>query len=322
MNLFTSTQRMAAGSVENHLTEFVAAALILNPSFRRGFGTILLTDRPFALITKVETQFPYPHGCCPDMRLVLEDGRVLLCENTIDGAETSGDTSNTGQLERYLELPVDGVVYIRGSWKPPTHKVLAHPKYIKPTAREHFLWRDFYNLLEGDVFLNWLRQGFEAMGFTPLLSSIGDLGDPDMEKQLANQRAFAKLWILTRSNLKQMGWHSRIGSRIELYLNNISGKWSRQIFISPYLAEKFLIRVTPRPDHLQAILNTAKEVSVSMSQSQQPTVEIRKIRRPDGLSDVVDIQTSLFNVLRSASKEDEMEQALWNFVGTFVKGIK
>jgi len=320
MNLFTSTQRMAAGSVENHLTEFVAAALILNHSFRRRFGEILLTNRPFALITTVETQVDYPHGCCPDMRLVLGDGRVILCENKIEAVETSGKDHNRGQLERYLDLPVDGVAYIRGSWKPPAHKVLNHPKYIKPTTREHFLWRDFYNLLEGDVFFEWLRQGFEGMGYTPLLPSIGDLSDPDRHKKLANQREFAKLWILTRSNLKQMGWRTQIGSRIELYLDNKSSKWSQQIFISPYLAERFLIRVTPRPGYLQEIFDAAKDVSALMSL--QPTVEVHKIRRKDGLTEVVDIQTSLFNVLRSASTADEMEQALWSFVGKFVKEIK
>jgi hypothetical protein len=254
------------------------------------------------------------------MRLVLGDGRVILCENKIEAVETSGKDSNRGQLERYLDLPVDGVAYIRGSWKPPTHKVLNHPKYIKPTNREHFLWRDFYNLLEGDVFLEWLRQGFEGMGYTPLLSSIGDLSDPDRDKKLANQREFAKLWILTRSNLKQMGWRTQTGSRIELYLDNKSSKWSQQIFISPYLAERFLIRVTPRPGHLPEILDAATDVSALMSL--QPTVEVHKIRRKDGLTEVVDIQTSLFNVLRSASTADEMEQALWSFVGTFVKEIK
>jgi hypothetical protein len=55
---------------------------------------------------------------------------------------------------------------------------------------------------------------------------------------------------------------------------------------------------------------------------QQPTVEVHKIKREEGFTKVVDIQTSLFNVLRSASTADEMEQALWSFVGTFVKEIK
>ena len=321
MNLFTSTQRMAAGSVENHLTEFVAAALILNASFRRGFAEILLATRPFALITTVETQVPdYPHGCCPDMRLVLGDGRIILCENKIEAVESSTKDSSMGQLERYLDLAADGVAYIRGSWKPPTHKVLNHPKYIKPANREHFLWRDFYNLLEGDVFLEWLRKGFEDMGYTPLLSSIGDLSDPDRDKKLANQKEFAKLWILTRSNLEQMGWHTKADSRIELYLDSKSSQWSKQIFISPYKSERFLIRVTPHPGHLLDIRDAAKDVSASMFL--QPTVEVHKIKREEGFTKVVDIQTSLFNVLRSASTADEMEQALWSFVGTFVKEIK
>ena len=319
MNLFTSTQRMAVGSVENHLTEFVAAALILNHSFRRGFGEILLVTQPFAPITAVETQVDYQNGCCPDVRLSLGDGRVILCENKIEAVETSAKDSNRGQLERYLDLGVDGVAYIRGSWKPPTYKVLNHPKYIKPANREHFLWRDFYNLLQGDVFLEWLRKGFEDMGYTSLLSSIGDLSDPDRDKKLANQREFAKLWTLTRSNLKQMGWHTQTGSRIDLYLDNKSSQWSKQIFVSPYMAERFLIRVTPRRGHLQDILDAARDVSVSMFL--RPMVEVQKIKRKDGLTEVVDIQTSLFNVLRNASTPDDMEKALCGFVSAFVKEI-
>ena len=321
MNLFTSTQRMAAGSIENHLTEFFAAALILSDSFRRGFAKILLTKPSFAPITKVETQVHYPHGCCPDMRLTLDDGRVILCENKIEAIETQARDSDKGQLERYLDLPVDGVAFIRGSWKPPTRKVLNHPKYIKPAAREHFLWRDFYRLLlGGDVFLGWLRQGFEGMGFTPPLSSIGDLNDPDREKKLANQREFAKLWIPTRSSLRQMGWRSHPGSRIELYLYNRSGQWSQRIFVSPYLAERFLIRITPRRGHLSEVLEAAKNVSASLSS--QPTVEVHKIKRAEGRIEVVDIQTSLFNVLRGASEPDKMEKALYRFVMAFVKEIK
>jgi len=311
---------MAEGSVEDHLTEFIAASLTLSHSFRDGFAEILLANCPFAPITAVETQVNYPHGCCPDMRLTLSDGRVILCENKIEAVETPGKDPTRGQLERYLELPVDGVAYIRGSWKPPAPKVLDHLKYIKPVNREHFLWRDFYTLLQGDVFLEWLRQGFEGMGYTPPLSSIGDLSDPNRDKKLANQKEFAKLWLLTRSNLKQMGWRTQTGSRIELYLYNDSSNMSQQIFISPYLAERFLVRVTPRPGRLRDVFDALKPVSTSMSV--QPTVEVHRIMRKNGLTEVVDIQTSLFNVLRSASTAEEMEQALWSFVSAFLKKIE
>jgi len=311
---------MAEGSVEDHLTEFVAAGLTLNHSFRQGFAEILLDNYPFSPIKKVETHTYNPPGCYPDIRFTLADGRIILCENKIEAVETLGKDPSRGQIERYLKLPIDGVAYIRGSWKPPSQKVLGHPKYIKPATREHFLWRDFYSILKGGVFLEWLRQGFESMGFTPPLDSIGDLRDPDEKKKLANQREFAKLWLLTRSNLKQMGWSTEIGSRIELYLCNDSTKWSQDIFISPYLAERFLIRITPRKGHRSDVLNAAK--SVSALKAVKPTVEVHKVRRKNGLTEVVDVQTSLFNVLRSESTPREMEQALWSVVSAFVKKIK
>ena len=254
---------MASGSVEDHLTEFIAAALAMNSHFRKGFAEKLLANHSFSPIATIETQACFPlHGCIPDMLLTLEDGRVILCENKIEAIETLGKDESKGQLEKYLKLPVDGVAYIRGSWKPPDAKVLEHPKYIKPATREHFLWRDFYDLLmQDDVFLQWLRQGFENMGYTPPLPPIGDLNDPDENKRFANQKEFAKLWSLTRTNLRELGWRSETGSTIELYLENNSSKWSHQyVFICPSPAERFIIRITPREGHTSDIVNAVKEV--------------------------------------------------------------
>jgi hypothetical protein len=52
------------------------------------------------------------------------------------------------------------------------------------------------------------------------------------------------------------------------------------------------------------------ETSLSAWISFQPTVEVQKIRRGDDLTEVLDIQTVLFNVLHGASGRDEIEKAL------------
>ena len=91
-------------------------------------------------ILSVETQVRYPDaGCRPDIRLTLANGRIILCENKIEAIETAGKDETKRQIDRYLELPVDGVVYIRGSWDPPAKKVIENPKYTRPSIREHFL---------------------------------------------------------------------------------------------------------------------------------------------------------------------------------------
>ena len=64
------------------------------------------------------------------------------------------------------------------------------------------------------------------------------------------------------------------------------------------------------------------ETSLSAWISFQPTVEVQKIRRGDDLTEVVGIRTSPFNILHGASGPDEMEKALWRFVGAFLKTVE
>ena len=324
MNLFTSTQNMVARSLEDHLTEFIAAALTLNAQFRVDFCEILLANSPIwppPPILSVETQVSYPDaGCRPDIRLTLANGRVILCENKIEAIETAGKDETKEQIDRYLELPVDGVVYIRGSWDPPAKKVTGNPKYIRPANREHFLWRDFYKILRGDVFLAWIAGGFERMGFTPPLPSIGDLKDPEPVTRERNKRNFAKLWSLTRTQLQMIGWNSQAGSIIELYIDNQNSKWTEKIFISPGFVERFLVRITPRADHIGKILDAIKEATSEILI--QPKVATHKIKRTRGLIDVVDIETSLFEVLGKSANTESMEKTLWEYVGSIIKKMK
>ena len=54
------------------------------------------------------------------MLLQLSNGQRIICEHKLEALETVGPVEDErGQLERYLDLPVEGVVYVRSSWKPP-----------------------------------------------------------------------------------------------------------------------------------------------------------------------------------------------------------
>ena len=176
MNLFWST-RMLADEKEHHLTEFLAAALHTSDKFRTAYADYLFAD--FANkhnwappeIESIKTQVNIPETTCPPAMLItLADGKTIACEHKLDAPETLASAEeHLTKMRQYLDLAVDGLIYIRISCKPPTPDVMTHTKYIHPHNRAHFLWQDLYPLLSCDdhVLLKWLQEGFEWLGFTP-----------------------------------------------------------------------------------------------------------------------------------------------------------
>lgn len=171
MNLFLDT---LSTSGENHLTAFFAAALELCPTVREAYAEFVLGAFAHARgwescrIEQVETQVPFGGTtCCPDMLLTLSNGKKIVCEHKLESHETLGpECDERGQLERYLDLPVDGLIYVRTTRKAPAQCVLDSLKYVRPATEVHFLWRDFYGLLarSDDRFIQWLREGFDTLG--------------------------------------------------------------------------------------------------------------------------------------------------------------
>ena len=223
---------------EDLLTEFLAATLRADKVFSSRFASLLLATGIQDPPGSIETQVDYPSGC-PDMRLTLADGRTILVENKLDAAETlrwSDEAEEPEpQLERYLTESVNGVAYIRADWKPPKAEVLAHPHYLSPQDRPHYLWRDLHPLLAGcDNLLSvWLREAFEIFGFTPPLPGVGDLQDPDRAARLVARENFAKHWDRLRARVGRMGWKSEIGDKAQLYLTAINSLAIEAVFVSP-----------------------------------------------------------------------------------------
>src|SRR6185295_19965327 len=92
MNLFLSTRRLTSAK-EDHLTEFLAAALEADRAFRDAYA--LLTN-PCTMATS------------------------FACEHKIEASEAIGEEAGEGravrrQLERYRKLPIDGLAYLRSS---------------------------------------------------------------------------------------------------------------------------------------------------------------------------------------------------------------
>lgn len=324
MNLFLSTRRLVTGK-EDHLTEFSAGALDIDPSFRQSYVDFVL--RPFAkrnqwpppVISAVDTQRPFP-GCCPDMCLTLQDGHLIVCEHKIDAIETMGPEGDDGQepaaqLERYLGLPVDGLVYVRAGWKPPDLEVLNNEKYVRPHNREHSLWRDFFPLLEGSThpFTAWICEGFRRLGFTPPHPVVGDLSVPE------NRRNFAKLWSATRSLGHSLGWRVGTGSVVELYFDKPASSLASKVWVCPR-DEQLLVRATPREKANESEVESRLH-TVAARLPIPAEVERHSVRRVEGKAVVIDAWCPLRLALREAQTREDLERKLVEFVGPFLMAL-
>lgn len=318
MNLFLSTRSLTAAR-EDHLTEFFAAALEVSEPMRSGYYDLAI--RPYAAaqgwrrchIVDISTQCLFAGTtCCPDMVLTLSNGKRIACEHKIESPETMGpQLEESGQLGRYLRLPIDGLVYVRASWKPPELAVLRHPRYIRPRIGEHFLWRDFYPLLTAakDPLARWLREGFERLGYTPH-SQVGDLATE------AERRNFAKLWAKTRSHAHGLGWHVGAGSIVQLYLKRNRRSLASEVFIQP-VANRFQIRVTPHRSERDRCCIALRSAAESCSWPVQ--FEENTVARTGGKTNVCDLYVSAVDLLgRRHLAPHRIEDRLFRFVSGFL----
>lgn len=303
MNLFWETRHLTQAR-EDHLTCFIAAALECDPLFRSAYERSILEPLTVSgrapSIASVSIQVAFAdHRSQPDMVLNLSDGRRLICEHKIDATETvqlTEDGVTSLQLERYLALPgVDAVAYFRSSLKPPADAVLDHPKYLRPAAAPHFLWRDLYRpLVAGDQPISvWLRDGFERLGFTPPLPHIGRLWPDSEEAVKDNQRNFGKLWHSTRNHVSGF-WKIETGSRCELYLTPKAQGLVNLASVSPLIQDGSLLRFRVLTE-LEAIDEVRRRLeSVIPALPVQPDLVVG--RRPNGTPSI-DLLASLRLVL-------------------------
>lgn len=330
MNLFWSTRALTY-SREDHLTEFFASALTISPSFRKSYFDLVLKDFVTGKgwidspIVDIQTQIGFEGTtCCPDMILRLSNGKSIACEHKLDALETIGpERDQRAQLIRYLDLPIDGLLYVRTAWRPPDAQVLRHPKYVRPAGREHFLWRDFYPLLvaEKGLFFNWIREGFERLGFTPPHPSIGEMSGSDEETNRMNRKNFAKLWGPTRSLAHSLGWKVHSDSIVELYLTENISSIAAWVFVSPARFDRFLFRVTPRENSQERIYSLLLAATSNMPERTE--VVVHPIPRKEGKTAVIDFITSLREILGDKPlNNDIIETKLVNFIEPLLRSLQ
>lgn len=328
MNLFLNTRHLT-GRREDHLTEFFAAALEIDSWFRKAYAKLVIA--PFAEkndwaapdIVSVETQISFDeYAARPDMVITLRDGHVIACEHKLEAIETLVALNQISdepvpQLARYLMIPeIDAVVFVRETLKPPNQGVLQNPKYICPKDRQHFLWRDFYPLLESSAHLycQWLCKGFQVLGFTPPHPVVGDLSLPE------NQKNFAKLWLATRSRVHDLGWRVGTGSVVELYLEKPNAILVSQVWICPR-NEQLLVRATPTSNAvIHEVLDRLKSVQMGIAKD-LTCIEEHTVRRILGNVQVIDAWAPLRVVLDEHANGEDLERRLLEFVGPILDAM-
>lgn len=345
-NLFLRTQALATGRREDHLTEFIAAALTYSPKFAAAYVDLIIGQSradwgPLRLVG-VETQVSYARNR-PDMRLYLEDKsgrrRTVIVEHKIEAAETiqitaAGDavvTESTEmdepqpelQLARYVRLPdVDGVIYVRESAKSIDPTVLTSERYIRPARahEQHFLWRDLRPLLdpinEDTPIVGWLREAFDKVGYVQPLATIGDLNDGDKDARERNRQNFQRLWRSTVAEARASGWRDvNFGSVSELYIEDHPASDAEWVWVNPAKGAMFVIRVNLHdPTGNDAFLKDCEMQVLPALQALigAPSVfaEAVRLRRQKGPRSVIDIVAPQRAVLGANEDVEVMEERL------------
>jgi len=278
------------------------------------------------LIDSVETQVSYSGtNCCPDMRFTLQDGHVILCENKIEAPETPGSASDPrGQLRRYLDLPCDGLAYIRAT--PNTGleaEVHEHKRFITRKGH-HFLWRDVYPLLHGNKnpLVASVCRGFEVMGFVPPLPAVGALSNFSEDEDKQNRTAFMELWRPTAEYGRTRAWKVENNKNAEVYFTPDTASPLHQVFVSPSKSERFLIRMTLREGiKAKAFLNKLESAGTTVPFEMVSYERSSSRDKKTVVEEVIDITSSLANVIGRTEDRALISRRLKEYVECFVSMV-
>jgi hypothetical protein len=297
-DFFIRLMKVTAHS-EDVFTECLAETLRNDPEFRRGFleklcgpvidGSILA---PGAIDLETRVAFD---GAVPDMVFRISGEVSIGVENKLESPEGKDDNGRT-QLGKYLELvnagELDRLAFITGYPTRVSGKVTSHKGYLYPLEdgekqRDHFMWRDFYHLIEkrasrsrtGSV--KALKSLFKYLGFEPPSPNIGDLNDPDPETARRNQRNFARFWDLMHQRLRERGWDIGGTGNSGFSVENGKADRLRTISINPQngIVLRLYLSLRKGVSH-QAVINDLNRLAKDYGEDLR--VDQTTVRRPRG----------------------------------------
>ncbi len=313
------------GEKEDFFTECLAAALQEDRDLARQFlirlcGSQVNGINVSTATIHLATQVPFPN-CRVDMVFSLNENLPIGVENKLRSPEGRSDEGS--QLEKYLRLPLARLAFVTGHYVRVSKSVRENPRYVKPpNARDHFLWSDFYDLVEDTtrspactVLNHALLSLFKHLGFDPPHPSIGDLHAPDLKVKKQNRRNFAKLWDPTRNRLRERGWQRiTTGSIAELVLHKGKSKKLGRAWLDPLWAPGSLrIRLTPLKGTHPSDMAAAIE-SVNLPSNDTIRTRDECVPRKGGKVPVLDVFIPMRSLFEGATESEAMARRIAEFV--------
>lgn len=152
-----------------------------------------------------------------------------------------------GQLAKYLSLPrkeVTRVMLVSADYQTVTSEVLRERRYVKPpSGQSHFLWADFYPLLQksqarGVAVASATRGLFDRLGLQPAHPLIGELRTRDVERRMRLDAQLYAAWqpLLTalRKRWRYVDSSIRKDRRSEIYIEEGKGELLRVVWLDPF----------------------------------------------------------------------------------------
>ena len=255
-------------------------------------------------------------NCCVDMVFSLDRGKTIGVENKLESPE------GKDQLARYLALGFSRLAFITGFYTKVGSEVSRNERYVRPSKeREHFLWSDFYQLLDehteaapAAVLTRALRELFAYLGFDPPKPEIGDLLDSDPERSRENRLNFTKLWEPARAGLRERRWTKITpGSIAELYVSKGTAKRVQKAWLDPtWTRGNLRIRLTPNrgvaAEGIERLLAAAE-----LPQRNAVRISRRDVKDRKTPETVVEVAISLKRLLGGEKDHERMARTLAEF---------
>lgn len=230
---------------EDFITECFAAVLQADGRAASEYWRLVSRTLPSATqkasLHEIRTQCRLGDGSCQcDMVLVGGRERIAV-EHKLTAPQ------GKGQLGKYLSLPrkeVTRVMLVSADYQTVAGEVLRERRYVKPpTGQSHFLWADFYPLLQksearGMAVASATRGLFDRLGLQPAHPLIGELRTRDIERRMRlDAQLYAALQPLLTALEKRWSYVDssvRKDRRSEIYVEEGKGELLRVVWLDPF----------------------------------------------------------------------------------------
>ena len=303
---------------EDIFTECLAESLRQDKKLTERFLGVLIKGNRLGLsvtpIVEVQTQVSYP-GSIPDIVLVAENGNRIMIENKMDAPE------GKDQLKRYLSLhDLTALAFItRNSRNGLVEKdLIGDVRYLHPEARDHFLWSDFHDAVEGRS----KEDGASPMvvPFLYLLQGLGQRPDRAQSRRWQSdtpeEERLRKLFLEpTMDALKKKGWRVNFDQKgREIYAKKSPWPRMKRIYLNTWSSPgEFQIRFDfSESQEMEPLLKKAF-ASPSLPQ-EHLTVDILRARKSDQGRKALDFVIAKENLFSEVSNDEDKREVLMNFI--------